>query len=58
MAGSKSHPVGHMLDGLPERVEVERPDGTRVTVTGGQYVLSQTGTYRVGDQEVKVSDSE
>lgn len=39
---------------VPEGAKVQRPDGFGVTVSGGLYVLTQTGSYDVDGQEYSV----
>lgn len=39
---------------VKEGAFVLRPDGEPLTVTGGSYVLTQTGTYRVDGEEMEV----
>lgn len=46
--------VGDVLE-VPSDAQVERPDGTVSTVTGGTYVLDKPGTFKVGDREVVVT---
>lgn len=48
----KAHKVGDLIE-VEDGSTVTRPDGAAVTVSGGLYVLSQPGTYRVGDTEVE-----
>jgi hypothetical protein len=42
----KAMKVGSPVD-VKDRAKVLRPDGVEVTVTGGTYVLSQSGDYVV-----------
>jgi hypothetical protein len=52
MAQSKPK-VGDLIE-VKEGGVVRRPDGEPVTVTGGSYVLTQTGTYDVDGTEMEV----
>jgi hypothetical protein len=49
----KSHSLGDSVD-VKEGGAVVRPDGVEVTVTGGSYILTQTGTYDVAGSEIVV----
>ena len=48
----KTYKVGDLIE-VEDGSTVTGPDGEEVTVTGGRYVLSQPGTYQVGDTEVE-----
>ena len=54
MAEKKSKPskVGEVIE-VEDGSTVTRPDGEAVTVSGGFYVLSQPGTYQVGNEELE-----
>lgn len=54
MPEPKTRTVGDVV-AVKEGAEVIRPDGVTVTVTGGSYVLTQTGTYTVAGREMEVS---
>lgn len=46
--------VGETFE-VDEGAQVERPDGSVHTVSGGLYVADVAGTYRIGDREVVAS---
>ncbi|MBS2939588.1 hypothetical protein KDN32_17755 [Nocardioides sp. J2M5] len=39
---------------VPERTEVERPDGSRVTVSGGLYVFDVPGAHVIDGKKHEV----
>lgn len=45
------HKVGQLVD---VKKSVTRPDGAELTVSGGQYVLTQAGTYLIDGNEIEV----
>lgn len=52
MTEKKTAPkVGDLID---VKKTVVRPDGEELTVTGGSYVLTQSGTYVLDGEEVEV----
>jgi hypothetical protein len=52
MPEKAKHKIGDSVE-VKEGTTVLRPDGEEVTVSGGLYVLTQPGTYRVGDEEME-----
>ena len=57
MAKAKPKDLGTVVD-VPEGGTVTRPDGVDVVVTGGTYVLNQSGDYTVDGATVSVGDAD